>query len=151
MRLDPDFKEFVERFTANEVRFLIVGGYAVAAHGLPRYTGDFDAWIWVSPDNATRVLRALNEFGFGSLGLTEADFNQENQVVQLGFPPHRIDILTSIDGVDFESAWRRRMTIELDGGPLSFIGLEDLLTNKRAVGRPQDLADVERLTHRTDE
>jgi hypothetical protein len=146
MQLDPDFREFVELFTANEVRYLIVGGYAVAAHGLPRYTGDLDAWIWVSSDNALRVLRSLEDLGFSNLGLSDEDFNQPDRVVQLGYPPYRIDILTSIEGVEFDDAWGRRVVLEIDGIAVPFIGREDLIENKRVAGRPQDIADVKRLT-----
>ena len=146
MILDPDFKEFIELFVANEVRFLIVGGYAVAAHGLPRYTGDLDAWVWVSSENASRVVRSLEAFGFAGLDLSESDFNEPGRVVQLGYPPYRIDILTSIEGVEFDEAWTRRVVLDLDGIPVPFIGRDDLLTNKRVAARPQDIADVERLT-----
>jgi hypothetical protein len=146
VQLDPDFRDFVELFVANDVRFLIVGGYAVAAHGLPRYTGDLDAWVWVSSENASRVLRSLESFGFSGLGLAEDDFSQPDRVVQLGYPPYRIDILTSIEGVEFDEAWTRRIVLDLDGVFVPFIGRDDLLTNKRVAGRPQDLADVERLT-----
>jgi hypothetical protein len=146
VQLDPDFRDFVNLFVANEVRFLIVGGYAVAAHGLPRYTGDLDAWVWVSSENASRVVASLEAFGFTGLGLSDEDFSKRDRVVQLGYPPYRIDILTSIDGVEFEPAWRRRVILELDGISVPFIGRDDLLANKRAAGRPQDIADVERLT-----
>jgi hypothetical protein len=146
MQLDPDFRDFVELFTANDVRFLIVGGYAVAAHGLPRYTGDLDAWVWVSSENASKVVRSLEAFGFSNLGLTADDFDEPDRVVQLGDPPYRIDILTSIEGVEFDDAWERRVVLDLDGVKVPFIGRDDLLTNKRVAGRPQDIADVERLT-----
>ena len=146
MQLDPDFREFVESFVANDVRFLIVGGYAVAAHGLPRYTGDLDAWIWVSPMNAERVLRSLEAFGFSGLGLTEDDFIKPDSVIQLGYPPYRIDILTSVEGVEFDDAWSRRVIVAIDDLEVPFISRDDLLANKRAAGRPQDIADVARLT-----
>lgn len=145
MELDRDFSEFVALFIDHEVRFLIVGGYALAAHGLPRATGDLDAWVWTDESNAQRVLQALEEFGFGDLGMTISDFDRPDSVVQLGFPPYRIDILTSIDGVEFDAAWQRRVTINLDGREVPFISREDLITNKSAVGRPQDIADVQRL------
>ena len=145
MQLDRDFKEFVALLNAHNVRYLIVGGYAVAAHGLPRYTGDFDTWLWLSKENAQRVLGVLDEFGFGGLAITEEDFSREDSVVQLGYPPHRIDLLTSISGVNFEDAWLRRLDVEIEGEVVGFIGREDLIANKRAVGRPQDLADVARL------
>ena len=146
MELDKDFNEFVELFLEHNVRFLIVGGYALAAHGLPRATGDLDAWVWVNPQNAQNILRALNAFGFQNLSLTESDFSKEDAIVQLGYPPFRIDILTSIDGVAFDQAWEKKIVVELNGMKVPFIGREDLIANKKAAGRPQDLADVSRLT-----
>lgn len=145
MDLDKDFSEFVESFIAHEVRFLIVGGYALAAHGLPRFTGDLDAWVWVDAANSERIVTALKDFGFGDVGITVSDFARENSVVQLGFPPHRIDILTSIDGVKFNDAWDRRVIVSVAHLEIPFISREDLIVNKRTVGRPQDIADVERL------
>lgn len=150
MKFDRDFSEFVTSFIANDVQFLIVGGYALAAHGLPRATGDLDVWVLVNPENAQKVLRALEEFGFTNLGLTADDFNRSDSVIQLGYPPYRIDILTSIDGVDFNDAWVRRTVVNLDGAAVPFIGREDLVTNKRTVGRPQDIADIARLTGSND-
>ena len=146
MKLDTDFREFVESFVANDVRFLIVGGYAIAAHGLPRYTGDLDAWIWVSPQNAEKVFLSLEAFGFSGLGLTKEDFTRPDSIIQLGYPPYRIDILTSIEGVEFDDAWTRRVIVAVDDLEIPIIGLEDLLTNKRAAGKPQDIADIARLT-----
>ncbi|WP_102141574.1 DUF6036 family nucleotidyltransferase [Mycobacterium hubeiense] len=145
MHLDRDFHEFVASCIDHDVRFLIVGGYALAAHGLPRATGDLDAWVWTDPSNAQRLLAALSDFGFGSVGLSTADLERPDAVVQLGYPPHRIDILTGIDGVDFESAWNNRIEIDIDGMTVSFIGKDDLIRNKLATGRPQDIADVARL------
>ena len=146
MELDKDFNEFVELFLEHNVRFLIVGGYALAAHGLPRATGDLDAWVWVNPENAQNIMRALNAFGFQNLSLTESDFSKEDSIIQLGYPPFRIDILTSIDGVVFDQAWEKKIVIELNGMNVPFIGRDDLITNKKAAGRPQDIADVSRLT-----
>jgi len=146
MELDKDFNEFVELFLEHNVRFLIVGGYALAAHGLPRATGDLDAWVWVNPENAQTSMRALNAFGFQNLSLTESDFSKEDSIIQLGYPPFRIDILTSIDGVVFDQAWEKKIVVELNGMNVPFIGRDDLITNKKAAGRPQDIADVSRLT-----
>ena len=151
MQLDSDFSEFVASFAAHDVRFMIVGGYALAAHGLPRATGDLDAWIWTDPDNARRILGSLAEFGFGGLNITEADLTSDDCVIQLGYPPYRIDILTRISGVEFEDAWSRRLIVDLDGVSVPFIGRDDLIVNKRAVGRPQDVADVLRLTESSDD
>lgn len=148
MQLDPDFNEFIASCTANDVRFLIVGGYAVAAHGRPRYTKDLDVWIWVDPDNAARLVQALDDFGFGSLGLTPGDFTEPDTVIQLGYPPKRIDIITSATGVDFAQCYPNRDEIAITGldQPVPFIGLDDLLINKAASARPQDLADVDILS-----
>ena len=146
MKLDKDFNEFVELFVAKGVRFLIVGGYALAAHGYPRATDDFDAWVWANSENAEKIVECLAEFGFGSLNLTTDDFTTLDRVVQLGYTPYRIDIITSISGVEFENAWANRWVIDVDGMHVPFIGRDDLLKNKRATGRPKDLLDVERLT-----
>lgn len=147
MKLDKDFNEFVALFVASDVRFLIVGGYALAAHGLPRATGDLDAWVWSNPENAAKVRSALEEFGFSGLGITTDDFSRTDSIVQLGYPPYRIDILTSIDGVEFDAAWDNRLMVDLDGVEVPFISRTDLIVNKRAAGRPQDVADVKRLTN----
>jgi len=146
MELDKDFSEFVELCIAHDVRFLIVGGYALAAHGLPRATGDLDAWVFAGRANAERILAVLEDFGFGEVGVVLEDFEGKNSVVQLGYPPFRIDILTSIDGVDFEAAWLRRVEVRVGNVVVPFIGREDLIANKKAAGRPQDLVDVDRLT-----
>jgi hypothetical protein len=145
MHLDPDFSEFVACLRAHDVRFMVVGGYAVAAHGHPRYTGDLDIWVQPSPDNADRLLAALITFGFGSVGLTVDDFTRPNHVIQLGYPPLRIDLLTSADGVDFEACYADRLEIPIDGVAISFIGLDGLRRNKAASARPQDVADLAAL------
>ena len=142
--LNPDFKEFAESLNANGVEYLVVGGYALAAHGHPRYTGDIDFWISPDPGNVARLLDALNQFGFGSLGLKPEDFAGDT-VVQLGHPPRRIDLLTQIDGVVFSACWLRCEVLVMDGTPLKFIGLDDFKANKRASGRLKDLADLEAL------
>lgn len=145
MELDPDFSEFIACCVGREVRFLVVGGYALAAHGHPRFTKDLDVWVWVDPDNARRLVRALDDFGFGSLGLTESDFTEPGVVVQLGHAPKRIDILTSIDGVRFDDCWPARLEIGIGGVAVPFIDAAHLVVNKRASGRLQDLADAEAL------
>ena len=142
--LNSDFKEFAELLNANGVDYLVVGGYALAAHGHPRYTGDIDFWVRPDSDNITRLLGALQAFGFGSLGLSASDFKPDT-VVQLGHPPRRIDLLTTIDGVDFDKCFARREQVLLDALTLNVIGLEDFKTNKRASGRLKDLADLEQL------
>ena len=143
--LTSDFKEFAQLLNSNQVDYLVVGGYALAAYGHPRYTGDLDFWIGTDAENAERVLSALVQFGFGSLGIQKQDLVAPNRVIQMGFPPSRIDLLTSIDGVDFSACFLRRMTFALDGIPMNFISIDDFKINKRAVGRHQDLADVEAL------
>ena len=146
--LNQDFKEFAALLGSNRVEYLIVGGYALAAYGHPRYTGDVDFWIGTDAANAQRALRALQEFGFGGLGIVLHDLTLPGHVIQLGFPPRRIDLLTSIDGVDFTPCYGRRMVVPIDGLDLHFIALEDFKTNKRASGRLQDLADLEALNGR---
>ncbi len=146
MELDKDFSEFVELFLEHNVRFLIVGGYALAAHGLPRATGDLDAWVWTDSNNAQNIVSALQSFGFSNLSITTEDFIKQDSIVQLGYPPFRIDILTSIDGVDFEQAWNNKFLVELNDREVPFISRDDLIANKKAAGRPQDIADVIRLT-----
>lgn len=145
MQLDYNFRELLACLAAHEVRFLVVGGYAVAAHGHPRYTGDLDLWVRTSEEDAERLLTALGDFGFGSVGLVTNDFTHPGRVVQLGTPPVRIDLLTSIDGVDFDDCFERRVAIVLEGLPVPFIALEDLRRNKAASGRPQDIADLAAL------
>jgi len=142
---NQDFKEFIESLNANLVRYLVVGGYAVAFHGHPRYTKDLDVWVECSRENAQALIRALAQFGMGSLGLSEEDFIIPDQVIQLGYPPNRIDILASIPGVDFSECYARRVEISLDGVNVNFIDLEHLRQNKKASGRIQDLADLENL------
>lgn len=143
--LNQDFREFIQSLNDNRVRYLVVGGYAVALHGHPRYTKDIDIWIEMSPENAANVIEALEQFGFASLGLRETDFLTPGQVIQLGQPPSRIDLLCSVSGVDFATCHESRVTVEIDGVPVDFIGLDDLRKNKAASGRYQDLADLENL------
>ncbi len=143
--LNRDFKEFVASFNAHAVEYLVVGGYALAAHGRPRYTGDIDLWIRATKDNAARVLAALGDFGFTGLNITAEDLIRPDNVIQLGYPPRRIDLLTSIDGVGFEACYAHRQSFAIDGVDLPIISLADFKTNKRASGRKQDLADLEAL------
>jgi hypothetical protein len=145
MSLNQDFKEFLECLTAESVEYLLVGGHALAFHGLPRFTKDIDFWVRPTPENARRILRALDAFGFAGLGLKLEDFTCEGKVVQLGLPPRRIDIVTSIDGVDFASAYGRRIESTYHGQALLVIHRDDLLRNKRSTGRPQDALDADEL------
>ncbi|OGW16289.1 MAG: hypothetical protein A2Y48_09095 [Nitrospirae bacterium RIFCSPLOW2_12_42_9] len=143
--LSKDFKEFIELLNENNVRYLVVGGYAVAFHGHPRYTKDLDIWVELSPDNANKIIDALKKFGFGSLGLKPNDFLESDQIIQLGYPPNRIDILTTLQGLNFEDCYKSRVEIEIQGLHIDFIDIENLRKNKRATGRSQDLADAENL------
>ena len=143
--LNPDFKEFIESLNYNGVRYLVVGGYAVAFHGLPRYTKDLDIWLELSSDNAKKVICALESFGFGSLGLTEEDFLEKDQIIQLGLPPARIDLLTQLTGLTFDECYHSHVVIETDGLTIPIIDRQNLIINKKATGRIQDLADVEGL------
>ncbi len=148
--LNRDFRDLLRLFNEKRVEYLVVGGYAMSAHGHPRYTGDIDLWILTEPENAGRVMEALREFGFGSLGLQESDFLKPQQVVQLGFPPFRIDLMTDIDGVMFSECWLRRVMIDFDDLIVPTISLSDLIRNKEAAGRLQDLADLEKLRSEPD-
>ena len=144
--LSRDFKEFIESLNANNVRYLVVDGYAVALHGYPRYTKDLDVWIEPKIQNANNVLNALTAFGFGSLDITADDFLEEGNIIQLGYPPNRIDLITSLKGLMFENCYPERVQVEIQGVLIDFIDIENLKTNKKATGRPQDLADLENLT-----
>lgn len=143
--LSPDYKDFIQCLNDQHVRYLVVGGYAVALHGYPRFTKDMDLWIDRSPRNATRMVKALHQFGFASLGLKESDFLTPNQIIQLGYPPNRVDLITSLEGVEFKTCYPRRIKVSLEGVEISFIDLDNLRLNKKASGRPQDLADLDNL------
>jgi hypothetical protein len=145
VKLQKDLKEFIELLNSHGVEYLVVGGHAVAYHGHPRYTGDIDFFVRPSLENAARVESALRAFGFVDSSLDASTFTEPNRVIQLGRPPFRIDILTSISGLSFEEAWSERVFSELDHVPVCFIGKRSLVANKRASGRPKDLADVEEL------
>ena len=141
---NKDFREFIALLNSNAVRFLIVGGYAVTFHGHARFTADLDVWVATDADNASKVSQVLKEFGFGNL-FDAGDFSHPGYAIQLGRKPYRIDILTSIQGVDFAAAYARRKTLKAGGLELPFIGVEELVVNKRAAGRLHDLDDAARL------
>ncbi len=145
MDLESDFKELLELFNARSVEFLIVGAYALAQHGIPRYTGDLDILVRPSADNAVRVMEALKAFGFGEIGLARQDFEKAGNVIQLGVPPVRIDIVTSISGVSWEEADGERIEGRYGDIAVGFLGREQIIANKRASGRKKDLADLEAL------
>ena len=143
--LNQDFKEFIQSLNDNGVRYLVVEGYAVALHGYPRYTKDMDVWVEMTSENAFKVVKALDQFGFGSLDLKESDFVIPDQIIQLGYPPRRIDILTTLPSVEFSECYPSRTTVDIEGVSVNFIDHENLRKNKKATGRHQDLADLENL------
>ena len=145
MELNQDFREFIELLNVHKVEYLVVGGYAVGYHGRPRYTGDIDFWVAISKENALNILQVLNSFGFESVGLKEEDFLKEDLIVQLGYEPCRIDILTSIAGVGFKECYERKIVANLEGLIVNFIHINDLKENKLKTGRSKDLGDIENL------
>ncbi|CAN5805454.1 hypothetical protein BH11MYX4_BH11MYX4_43890 [soil metagenome] len=148
--LNEDFRDLLACLVGAHVDFVIVGAHALAAHGLPRATGDIDVLVRPTPANAELVMRALAEFGAPTAahGISAADFAKPGQVYQLGLPPRRIDLLTSVDGVSFEDAFGSRIEVSVGGLLLPFLGRDALIANKRAAGRPKDLVDLEALLGR---
>ena len=145
MELTDDFREFVGLLNEHGVKYLVVGGYAVNFHGIPRYTKDIDFWLWMTESNIEKLLDALRAFGMGSLNLKMGDFLNPEDVVQLGYAPNRIDLLVDVTGVDFETCFEQRMEKDVNGTIVNFLSLSDLITAKKEAGRPQDLADVDQL------
>ena len=145
MEMQPDFRELLALFNAHHVEYMIVGGYALAFHGAPRFTGDLDVLVKPDPENAQRILAALETFGFASVGLTLGDFSHPDQVVQLGVPPVRIDLITSLTGTSWDEAFAGRTAGSYGEVPVYYIGREQFIANKRATGRQKDLADLEML------
>lgn len=143
--LNKDYKEMLQCLLEENVRFLLVGAYAVAVYGYPRATKDIDVFVRAAPENASNLIRALTRFGAPLSDVSESDFSTEGIVFQIGNSPRRIDILTRISGVDFEQAYANKQTISVEGLEVPVISLEDLIANKRATGRTQDLADIEKL------
>lgn len=143
--LPKDFREFIELLNKNKVRYLIIGGYAVVYHGYVRSTNDMDIWVDIGEANIKRLMAALDEFGFSALKFKQTDF-LPNQIIQLGYPPNRIDIITSPAGVSFDECYASRQQVDLDTIIVDFIDLDNLLKSKRAAGRTRDLADIEELT-----
>ena len=142
--LPPDFKEFLQLLNSEKIEYLLVGGYAVGYYGYPRPTGDLDIWIAIHPDTANRMVQALMKFGFAGAGATPELFSTPNKVIRMGEPPVRIEVLTTLSGVEFASCYARRAQVLLDGIAVSMISRDDLISNKRAAGRHKDLND---LTH----
>jgi len=145
METQPDFRELLALFNARHVEYLIVGGYALAFHGAPCFTGDLDIFVQPAAVNAQRILTALEACGFASVGLTPRDFERPDQVVQLGVPPVRIDLITSMTGVSWDEAWAGRVAGRYGDIPVYYIGREQFVANKRATGRTKDVADLEVL------
>ncbi|MGC9341121.1 MAG: nucleotidyltransferase [Bacteroidales bacterium] len=145
MEIQEDFREFFALLNAHKVEFIIVGGYALAFHGAPRYTGDIDVYINPTHTNAKQIVNALKDFGFSSLDISVEDFQKEDHVIQLGLPPVRIDIITSITGVSWEQADSSKISGKYGDVPVFYISREQYLVNKRATGRAKDIADIEAL------
>jgi len=145
MEVKEDYRELLALLNAHEVDYVVVGGYALAFHGAPRFTGDLDILIKPDPENARCIVEALDEFGFQSSGLNPEDFQSPDNVIQLGYPPVRIDIITSLTGVSSDEVFSGRIKAKYGGIPVYFIGREQFITNKRATGRKRDLADLESL------
>ena len=140
-----DFKEFIALLNKSKIEYLIVGGYAVGLHGYPRYTGDIDIWIKTNEANSEKMVKILNEFGFNSYDIKKEDFLKLDNVIQLGYPPYRIDLMMLIDGVTFDECYANRIKKEIDEIEIDFIGYDDLIKNKRASGRDKDINDVNNL------
>ncbi len=142
MKISEDFEELFEYFNDREVRYLIVGAHAVAFHAKPRYTKGLDVFVDPTQDNGGKIIEALEDFGFRGLDLSADDFSTPGNVIQLGIPPHRIDFVTSIEAVDFRSAWNSRVEGSYGSIPVWYIGRDALIRNKKALGRDQDKMDV---------
>ena len=146
MRVEKDFKEFIESLNKNSVRYLIIGSFALSYYSEPRYTKDIDLLVDSTASNADRLMTAIREFGFSDIELKSGDFLEPDQVIQLGIAPLRIDLLTSLKGIPFADAWDRRTTGQYGDIPAFYISKQDLIDHKKLVGRKQDLADIEKLT-----
>ncbi len=145
MEVQPDFRELLASLNAYGVDYVIVGAHALAFHGVPRYTGDLDIYVRADLENAHRIMTALEEFGFGSVGLTESDFSAPDKVVQLGYPPVRVDLMTSLTGVAWSEVFAHKVAGKYGDLSVNYIGRQELVANKRACGRKKDLADLEAL------
>ena len=145
MTLAQDFEDFVILLNKHHVDYMVVGGYALAFHGKPRHTGDLDIWINSSETNAEKLILVIKEFGLSDLGLTKSDFIKEGYVTQIGYPPLRIDILNSIDGVKFEDAFPNKLFVDINGIEVKYIGLKEFIENKIATGRSQDIAELKEI------
>ena len=151
MFVNSDFTDLLRLFNDNNVRYLVIGGFAVIQYAEPRFTKDLDLWISTDANNAATVYKALKFFGAPLAGLTEDDFSEEGYFYQMGVPPVRVDILMGIPGGDFEKAWNHRNEVDFDGLVIHFISRHDLIESKKALGRPQDLIDADLLSQVKDE
>ena len=145
MVLDENFKEFIRLLNANGVKYLVIGGFAVAYHGYPRYTKDIDFWIWAHPENAEKVIKTIKDFGFGMLGFQIEDLLNPENVIQLGYEPNRIDLIVDLEGLDFEACFANCQEAEFEKIPIHFINLDDLIKNKLSTGRLKDKVDAQTL------
>ncbi|MTI86705.1 MAG: hypothetical protein FH748_01915 [Balneolaceae bacterium] len=143
--LSKDFKEFIELLNENKVEYLLVGGYAVILYGSPRFTGDIDFWVKLEEKNIKKVIKVIKDFGLTSFDVSVDKLSQPNQIIQLGYSPYRIDIITSVSGVEFDDCKKNAKIFEIDDIQINVIGFEDLLVNKKASGRHKDLDDVSNL------
>ena len=145
IELHPDFKDFLRLLSSHNVKYLLVGGYAVGYHGYPRATGDMDIWIEMSKPNSKKIAATFRDFGMPNEAIPESLFLEKNKVIRMGVPPVRLEVITSASGVDFNECYSNREAIEIDGIPINFISLQDLKKNKHAAGRYKDLEDLEHL------
>ena len=148
INLEKDIIDFIKLCNKHNVKYLVIGGYAVSIHGYPRSTKDIDVCIEMSDLNATKMVEVIKDFGFGSLKLNKEDFLKKHFITQLGFPPLRIDILNDLDGITFEEAWKNKKIVNIENVPVNFIGYNELIIVKQKAGRPQDIADVDKLKKR---
>jgi hypothetical protein len=146
--MNEDLKEFLLLLNAKKVDYLLVGGYAVGFHGYPRYTGDLDIWYEPTEENAKNLLLVLKEFGFGSLNITMEDMLKKGEVIQLGYPPYRIDLINECDGIEFAACYKRKIDFEYENIQIKLLSLDDLITNKKAAGRTKDKLDIENISTR---
>jgi predicted nucleotidyltransferase len=148
INLEKDFLDFISLCNHYNVKYLVIGGYAVGIHGYPRLTKDLDVSIQISEDNAEKIVQVINDFGLSSLKLTKEDFLKINFITQLGHEPVRIDILNDLDVISFDDAWKNRKVVTMFNVPINFIGLDELLIIKEKAGRKQDIADIDKLKKR---
>ncbi len=148
INLEKDIIDFIKLCNEHNVKYLVVGGYAVSIHGYPRSTKDIDVCIELSEENALKMVEVIRDFGFSSLKLNKEDFLKKDSITQLGFPPLRIDILNDLDGVSFKEAWDNKKVVTIENVSVNFIGYNELIAVKQTAGRPQDLADIDKLTKR---